>query len=818
MLFHHLTQFLGQIPVLPPPNQPVTPELSNEIICTEQVDSAFLPPAILDALSKVPEFTENLRKLRFVIYAGAPLATEVGDIIRNKTRLINSYGQTETGLLHQYRTDDDDYAYVNFGDLSNIQLQHQSGDLYEAVMVQKQGLEIFQAGFIADPKVDEIRTRDLFSRHPDPAKSELWIHRGRADDVIVFETGEKINPTSMEGLIGSHQKVKSVIVIGEGRFQSALLIEPVHDVATIEEKAALLKSLWPIIEDANRDCPAHGRVMQSHVLFSQPALPFIRTSKLNVNRTSTIELYKDAINQVYNAANGSVEETKIVINIMDSKEGLLAQVRELFRNTTNIAIGSDDDNFYQCGMDSLQTLQFSRSLNGSLRQAKMQLNMVTPSFVYSHPTLRQLSEGISELGQSNLVETDRTLQFMDMRTTLSEYVKVLPARKEKSKSTGKSSMVVVLTGSTGSFGSYLLHSLLQQESVSHVYCLNRSTEASSLQASGNAGRGLISAFDPGRVTFYTCDFSKPLLGLDQAIYDGLLSQITHIIHNAWTVNFNLSLSTFARTNIVGLNTLIQFSAESTNRVQIFFVSSIGTVVNWRQAGQHGAVPEEIIDEPEAAEHQGYAQSKWISEHLLHAAHKISGIDVCCLRVGQIAGPVGTNEGAWNNKEWFPIFLTSCKSLGMIPNSLPLSNTIDWIPVNILADVVVELVQCGVLDQGSQVYNLVNPLTSTWDELKTVVHRGLAGTDGAQIKMVDYQEWVLGLENVASEYMTEQDIRDNPAVKLLEFFQAVETNKTSDDGLTISTEKAKQYSSILRACGPVTEEWMSLWVAQLGLAV
>lgn len=140
----------------------MTPELSNEIICTEQVDSAFLPPAILDALSKVPEFTENLRKLRFVIYAGAPLATEVGDIIRNKTRLINSYGQTETGLLHQYRTDDDDYAYVNFGDLSNIQLQHQSGDLYEAVMVQKQGLEIFQAGFIADPKVDEIRTRDLF--------------------------------------------------------------------------------------------------------------------------------------------------------------------------------------------------------------------------------------------------------------------------------------------------------------------------------------------------------------------------------------------------------------------------------------------------------------------------------------------------------------------------------------------------------------------------------------------------------------------------------------------------------------------------------
>jgi thioester reductase-like protein len=818
MLFHHLTQFLGQVPVLPPPSQPVTPELSNEIICIEQVDAAFLPPAVLDAISKVSEFTENLRKLRFVIYAGAPLSTEVGDLLRDKTRLINSYGQTETGLLHQYRTDDDDYAYVNFGDLSNIQLQHQSGDLYEAVMVRKEGLEIYQAGFITDPEINEIRTRDLFSRHPDPAKSDLWIHRGRVDDVIVFETGEKMNPSSMEGLISSHQKVKSAIVIGEGRFQSALLIEPVNDVESLEERAALLESVWPIIEDANRDCPAHGRVMKSHVLLTQPRLPFVRTSKSNINRTATIELYKDAINQVYNAANGFVDDAKIVVDIMNSKEGLLAQVRELLRKTTTLDISNDDDNFYQLGMDSLQTLQLSRNLKTSLRKAKLKLDILTPSFVYSHPTLRQLSEGLSNLSQSRPIAVDKTLQFKEMKTRLSEYLKVLPAKKEKSKCTSPSSMVVLLTGSTGSFGSYLLHSLLLQKSVSHVYCLNRSADASSLQVSGNAARGLISTFDPSRVTFYTCNFSKPLLGLDQAIYDRLLNQITHIIHNAWTVNFNLSLSTFASTNIVGLGTLIQFCAESTNRIQIFFVSSIGTVVNWRQAGYQGAVPEEIIDDPETAEHQGYAQSKWISEHLLYTAHKRSGIDVCCLRVGQIAGPVGMIKGAWNNKEWFPLFLTSCKSLGMIPNALPLSNSIDWIPVDILADVVVELVQRGVHDQGSQVYNLVNPSTSTWEDLNSVVHRGLAGTDGKQMKLVDYPEWVRGLENVASENITEKDIRDNPAVKLLEFFQAVEVNKSTGEGLTISTDKATQHSSILRACGPVTAEWMSLWVAQLGLTV
>ena len=56
----------------------------------------------------------------------------------------------------------------------------------------------------------------------------------------------------------------------------------------------------------------------------------------------------------------------------------------------------------------------------------------------------------------------------------------------------------------------------------------------------------------------------------------------------------------------------------------------------------------------------------------------------------------------------------------------------------------ELIQRGLRDQGSQVYNLVNPSRSTWEELNSVVHRGLAGKDEKQIKLVDYPEWVRGL--------------------------------------------------------------------------
>ena len=228
---------------------------------------------------------ENLRKLRFVLFAGAPLSTEIGDLICSiKTRLLNADGQTEIGLLDQYRLDDEDYAYVDFGYNSNLELPHHSGDLYEAVTVQKPGFAHFQAGFIVDPTASEPRTRDLFSRHTDAAKSHLWIHRGRADQVIVLETGEKTNPTSMEALISTHQKVKSALVIGESSFQSALLVEPQKDVESDQEKFDLVEHIWPIIEDANRDCSAHGRVMKSHILFTEPGKPFIRTGKSKISR------------------------------------------------------------------------------------------------------------------------------------------------------------------------------------------------------------------------------------------------------------------------------------------------------------------------------------------------------------------------------------------------------------------------------------------------------------------------------------------------------------------------------------------------------
>lgn len=795
----------------------------DEFIRTGNVNAAFLAPSLLDGTAKVPEFLENLRPLLFVIYGGAALSSEIGDKISSRTRIVNTWGQTETGILDQLWVDDKDYNYVRLGPLSNIEFQHHADDVYEAVVVRKPGIEPFQAGFIIEPGAQELRTRDLFSRHPDPAKSDLWTHCGRVDDVIVFENGEKINPVSMEGLIATHLEVLGALVVGEGRFQSALLVEPkADDLSEPEAQKSLLERLWPIIEAANHDCPAHGRVVKEMVIFSTPGKPMVRTAKGSLIRKATLALYEAEINKLYAMADVSLNYEGPALDLDASKEDFAAQMRELIVQTTAIDLSGENDDFYLLGMDSLQTLNVSRTLKSALHQSKILPKVLSPAFIYAHPTLRQLADGVWKLLQSGGAVSNGESRLGEIQDLLSEYSLNLPEKK-----VNLASKSIILTGSTGSLGSYLLAALYADPSIKHIYCLNRAADARSRQTTINKSRGLISSFEPSRITFLRCDFSKPDFGLERAAYDLLVDKTTHIIHNAWSVNFNVSLATLATTNIAGVRTFIDLAASSTHRAQIFFVSSIGTVMNWVGAGHQGPVPEEIIKDSAVTQPLGYAQSKYIAERLLDLAYTKSGIDACCLRVGQIAGPVGTSQGAWNQTEWFPALVTSSKALNLLPDNLEGLGHVDWIPVNTLADVVVELVNHGIRGSNSSnssthertrtpIYHLVNPSTTAWSELCPVVQRCLQSAGGKEVKVVKYAEWLKALHASAAGTKTQEDFERNPAVKILDFFDGLQASSEINEAtVSLSTERAKSQSKALRNCGPVTAEWMELWMKQWG---
>jgi thioester reductase-like protein len=118
--------------------------------------------------------------------------------------------------------------------------------------------------------------------------------------------------------------------------------------------------------------------------------------------------------------------------------------------------------------------------------------------------------------------------------------------------------VIVLTGSTGADGSFVLDELIQQKSVAHVYCLNRATDSKSVQQARNTDSGLPTTFCEDKITFLTADLSKSALGLETTVLEEICSSTTRIIHKAWPVDFNRAIFSF-KPSLDGVMGLISFA-------------------------------------------------------------------------------------------------------------------------------------------------------------------------------------------------------------------------------------------------------------------
>ncbi|RYP40604.1 hypothetical protein DL767_001604 [Monosporascus sp. MG133] len=126
--------------------------------------------------------------------------------------------------------------------------------------------------------------------------------------------------------------------------------------------------------------------------------------------------------------------------------------------------------------------------------------------------------------------------------------------------------------------------------------------------------------------------------------------------------------------------------------QLFVLSSISAVANYCvTAGRTNddGIPERIFKDWRVPQATGYGQSKFVSERLLDAASREANIPAVVCRLGQVAGPT-TAAGIWLKKEWLPGLIAGSKYLGKLPASLGRMEAIDWIPVDVLGQCIVEL--------------------------------------------------------------------------------------------------------------------------------
>lgn len=430
-----------------------------------------------------------------------------------------------------------------------------------------------------------------------------------------------------------------------------------------------------------------------------------------------------------------------------------------------------------------------------------------PRFVYSHPSIDSLATLVTalSLGQEPSQKSSSDDAVEKMRKLYEVLTSDLPKPRVRTAS-DQSKFIVLLTGSTGSLGSYVLDQLLADSNVKHIYCLNRGPNSLQRLQNSQSSKGLRPLTD--KVTCLDADLLKDSFGLPAETYQTLLNETTHIIHNAWQVDFNLVLESFSA-HVHGVRRLVDFSTQSQAGAKVFFISSISAVANVAHR-----VPEQVLNDWHTPQSTGYGQSKFVAERILDAvdaAAKEANVPTVICRVGQIAGPT-TAAGIWPKQEWLPSLIASSRYLGVLPSSLGRMDTVDWIPVDILGRVIVELAlgkheaeKAQTPGAGALVYHAVNPKQTSWTNLATAVSTGI-NDDVPNLEMVPLDVWLAKLRQSASK---EEDIVKNPAVKILDFYEGL----TSGNKVSLDTEKTVVASETLNGLSAVNEVWMKNWLRQ-----
>ncbi|KAK8000394.1 nonribosomal peptide synthetase [Apiospora arundinis] len=801
--------------------RPLSSDLIVESLRILDVDATALPPAILEEASLDEQAAKQLATLKAGVgFGGGNLAPEAGDrLVKAGVRLVNILATTENPLFPIYWNEDRElWRYFIYNpDVCGVEWRKQQGDdgdIYELVFVRqdKDPRKNLEGYFYTFPEENEVSTNDLYKPHP--SLPNHWLYYGRGDDIIVFSNGEKLNPVTIEGMIVAHPHIKSAVVVGYMRFQAALIIEPDTQPKNDEERQALLENVWTLVQKANKETVAHGQIDRDHITLSNPDKPFLRAGKGTVQRAATVKLYKDEIDQLYDQIEKQSHANAPHLDV-SSEDALAGSISDMFRSQVEAAELDPDSDFFSVGIDSMQVIKAARLLRAGLTVAlgrDINPAALTTRAVYNNPSPRQLArymlqtlqQGASSGTNSAQKEIDPEEKYInDIKGLYEKYTQNLakPDSRSARPEASNTDQTVLLTGSTGMLGSYMLDIMAHNPLVRKVICLNRPDDGgASKQAITMKERGLDTSYG-GKAEFYRMDASQQHLGLGKDLYTRLLQEADRVILNAWPVNFNMPTLSF-EPHVRGIRHWADFAAAASKRVALVFVSTIGTVARWQE---QRLVPEKRLEDLSLA-HGGYGGGKLASGLILEEAAKVGDFPAATIRTGQIAGPE-RDAGVWNRQEWLPSIVASSLYLKALPSDLGSMDHIDWTPVERIANLVLEV--DGITHQVdpktiSGYYHGTNPSKTTWAKLS----KALLEYYGKERlpETVTLKEWVSRLEKTQNEGTTNLD--KNPGIKLLDTYQQMAKAGIAPGGLDMTRTVGQ--SPTMRASEAVTPELMKQW--------
>ncbi|KAH8432828.1 uncharacterized protein LDX57_010457 [Aspergillus melleus] len=264
---------------------PVTADVLDGIIQHGDVRSVIVSPKNLRATCASPSYLDRLRDL---------------------SHLVVVYGSSEANVFPIHVTQDpEDWAYLKFDVVVPHEFRSVGHDLHELVIL-RDDKNIGQSAFYMFPDMHEYPMKDLFRRHPDPQKADLWRYCGRTDDWTESDSAGHFLPRDMEVVLESCAVVKGAVVCEERDGGMPVLVElheRVHGdgdgTSGQGQGESWLKIIWGWVEQANAFSPVKGRICSSGVIFVEPSRPLPRGVKGYPQRRASKMLYRREIEDAY---------------------------------------------------------------------------------------------------------------------------------------------------------------------------------------------------------------------------------------------------------------------------------------------------------------------------------------------------------------------------------------------------------------------------------------------------------------------------------------------------------------------------------------
>jgi thioester reductase-like protein len=823
-----------------PAAAPVIPNPQNAIesIQLTKANALVVVPAFLETWVASAEAVELLSSLKYVAFAGGPLSKKTGDaLVAAGVKLSSVYGGTEFSTLsYTFRNPSEQalWEWVRFGPNSRIRWAPQGDDTYECQVLT---CPTHQPSVENLPDVKGYATSDVFVKHP--TVEGLYKVVGRLDDVLVLSSGEKTVPAPMEVVVGSSVLLSGVCMFGRGRHQVGILVEPkaeyAIDVADDRQVAEFRNKIWPEVEEANKGAPTFSRVFKEMILVTSKDKPMMRAGKGTVMKKATMTQYESEIEALYESVEGS---GKAGIEVPLPSTWSQTEVEDwLMVHAT--AVNSDkpvqvDADLFEQGFDSLSstflrnriTSSMGASSNEDIRGTAPRINQ---NIVFANPTIQLLARHLIQLvllsDTSTTTDARAEIEAMIAKYSVgfgedkpSSDTKMANISSTYSHTRYTDGHVVLLTGSTGGLGSYLLASLLRNENVKAVYAFNRSSRTGTMAGRQRAtfeDRGLdTTLLESEKLIYVESDAAQPKLGIDDNLYEELRESVTVIIHNAWRLDFNLSLSSF-EPNVRGTRNLIDLalSSKMSSKPRFLFTSSISSAQGWDKT--KGPFPEEVQYDASVAAGVGYGASKYVCERVLVN----SGLPASSFRIGQVTG--GAPRGAWSTTDWVPIIVKSSVTIGALPEA---SGVTSWLPPHAVSDAMLDVAFAE--EEPPIAVNLIHPRPVEWVSLMKPISSALHEKNLTlePLLLVPFDEWVASLEKSAID-TSEVNLRHVPAVKLLDFMrslaqadtavrQSVQSGAEAVGFSGFATDIARRVSKTMRELEPLSSldamRWVDYW--------